>query len=731
MNKRLTKHILFMLFALVLTHAKAQERKESYFWFTFNSRSQLDTLTQWMSIDHVQENRVYAYATPAQWQKLLLANLDVHQLPLPSENRNKSDQITMASTPEEMESWDKYPTYGCYQALMKAFNAHDLCKVYSIGKSSEERNIYIAEISGSTENKHSKPGIFLTSTMHGDETTGYILMLRLIDSLLKGYPNSTEIKTLLDSNTIYINPLANPDGTYREGDYTVEGASRYNANMVDLNRNFPDPTGDSHPDQNAHQPETKIMMGWTDTTSIAMAANFHGGAEVVNYPWDVYEHLHPDDQWFINYSLSYASLAQANGPYGYFTSVNENGISNGYQWYQVFGSRQDFMNYHRQIKEVTIEVSSTKLLPSASLPDFWHYNKEALFALMNYSKWGLFGKVTDIAKNPIEAEIFLQNYDTQADSSMVFSNSQTGYFARLLPSGTYDMEIKSAWHRDSLITDIVLDDKTKRYFNIKLTPLDTVAFSGKIYSAADGNVLPDVRVNLTGENQIYVAFTNEQGTFQFSQLPAQEYQLTLQANGHKTHQSALSLSESNLNYTNTLETGEATSFSLSGIIRNALNGTSIQDAELQFELNGQTIAETKSNSSGVYEVGSLTTGRYLIHIYHPSFRTLDTLAWIDEAHNTLNFNLMESENTNTKQYKDQLFRIYPNPSKGDLYVQMPWTKDEIADAYVYNLKGQLLLTISGDSKTLLPIDTSSLPEGLYVFVVRTTQKSYSTLFFKE
>ncbi len=723
--------MLLILFALVVSHTNAQERKESYFWFTFNSRSQLDTLTQWMSIDHLQENRVYAYATPVQWQKLLLTNLDVHQLPLPSENRNKSDQITMASTPEEMENWDKYPTYACYQALMEGFNNHELCKVYSIGKSSEERNINIAEISASTENKHSKPGIFLTSSMHGDETTGYILMLRLIDSLLDAYDSNTQIKTLLDSNTIYINPLANPDGTYRNGNLTVDGASRYNANMVDLNRNFPDPTGDPHPDRNAHQPETKAMMKWTDTTFITMAANFHGGAEVVNYPWDVYEHLHPDDQWFINHSLAYATLAQENGPNGYFTSVNANGISNGYQWYQVYGSRQDYMNYHRQIREVTIEVSSTKLLPSASLPHFWHYNKAALFALMEYSSWGLFGVVTDTAKNPIEAEIFLQNYDTQADSSMVFSNSQTGYFARLLAAGTYDMEVKSHWHRDSLITDIVLDDKTKRYFNIKLTPLDTVAFSGKIYSAADGNVLPDVRVNLTGENQIYVAFTNQQGTFQFSQLPAQEYQLTLQANGHKTHQSALSLSESNLNYTNTLETGEATSFSLSGIIRNALNGRSIQNAELQFELNGQTIAETKSNSSGVYEVGSLTTGRYLIHIYHPLFRTLDTLAWIDEANNMLNFTLLESENTNTTQYKEQPFRIYPNPNKGDLYIQIPWINNEVANAYVYNLKGQLLLTISGNSKTISPIDTSSLPEGLYVFVFRTTQKSYSTLFFKE
>ena len=76
--------------------------------------------------------------------------------------------------------------------------------------------------------------------MHGDETAGFILMLRLADYLLKNYNSDTRVKTLSDNLEIWINPLANPDGTYRDGNFIISPV-RNNANGYDLNRNFPDP----------------------------------------------------------------------------------------------------------------------------------------------------------------------------------------------------------------------------------------------------------------------------------------------------------------------------------------------------------------------------------------------------------------------------------------------------------------------------------------------------------
>ncbi len=65
-------------------------------------------------------------------------------------------------------------------------------------------------------------------------------MLHLADYLLKNYSLSGRVKNLVDNLDIWINPLANPDGTYNHGD-TINLPTRYNANGYDLNRNFPDP----------------------------------------------------------------------------------------------------------------------------------------------------------------------------------------------------------------------------------------------------------------------------------------------------------------------------------------------------------------------------------------------------------------------------------------------------------------------------------------------------------
>ncbi len=88
-------------------------------------------------------------------------------------------------------------------------------------------------------------------------------MLRLIDHLLRGYGDDPEITALVDETEIWINPLANPDGTYFGGDDTVADAIRYYTTTgggdsgVDPNRNFPDLADGDHPDGNPGGPRPK------------------------------------------------------------------------------------------------------------------------------------------------------------------------------------------------------------------------------------------------------------------------------------------------------------------------------------------------------------------------------------------------------------------------------------------------------------------------------------------
>ena len=147
----------------------------------------------------------------------------------------------MTHTIDDFKRWNSYPTYPLYLELLNHYtNAFpSICKIDTIGTSVNGRLILCCKISDNVHSDEVEPEFFYSSTIHGNEVLGYQMMLRMIDTLLHGYTTDTSLQRLINSTEIYINPLANPDGTYNRSDTTVVGATRYNSNFVDLNRNYP------------------------------------------------------------------------------------------------------------------------------------------------------------------------------------------------------------------------------------------------------------------------------------------------------------------------------------------------------------------------------------------------------------------------------------------------------------------------------------------------------------
>ncbi|MCB5247737.1 MAG: carboxypeptidase regulatory-like domain-containing protein, partial [Candidatus Cloacimonetes bacterium] len=316
----------------------------------------------------------------------------------------------------------------------------NLCQIINVGTTVNGRAILVAKISDNVAVEEKEPEVLLTSTIHGDETTGWMLMLRLIETLLSQYGTDPRLANIVNSMELYIGPNTNPDGTYYGGDNTVASARRYNANGIDLNRNYPNYDGSLN--SGAIQPETQALMDFANAHSFVFGINYHGGAEVVNYPWDYTYTLHPDDAWFISSSLVYASNAQADGPSGYFTSVSSNGITNGADWYVIAGGRQDWMNYTRNGREVTIECSLTKLPDASTMPDYWNYNYEAMLSYLEQSLYGINGTVVDAWGNPLAAEISISGYDSTYSS--VETDPSHGDFYRYLQPGTYTLTVTTS-----------------------------------------------------------------------------------------------------------------------------------------------------------------------------------------------------------------------------------------------------------------------------------------------
>ncbi len=450
-----------------------QTKGEVYYKFKLKDYSLLNELSNKISIDKFENGNVYAYSNELEFNNFLKYNLDYEVLKHPGE----VGKVQMSNSYTELKSsWNTYPTYDAYVQMMYAFqeNYSTLCKIIDAGTTVNGRKILFAKISKNVNNKEPEPKVMLSSTIHGDETTGYVLLLRLIDSLLSTYNTNPRVKNILDNCEIWINPNSNPDGTYKSGNSTVNGATRYNAAYVDLNRNFWDPADGQHPDGYAWQPETITFMNLANQNIFTISANYHGGAEVVNYPWDTWYRRHPDDAWFQYVSHEYADTCHAFAPSTYMNGFN-NGITNGYDWYRVAGGKQDYYTFFGKSRELTVEISDTKLLSPSLLPAHWEYNKRSFLNLIEQSLFGVKGVITDeYTNNPIKAKIEILNHDTTIDSSHIYSDYNTGFYSKMIAAGTYTLKISAPGYVTKQIPNVTVVKRNATVLNIQLTPSNPI-----------------------------------------------------------------------------------------------------------------------------------------------------------------------------------------------------------------------------------------------------------------
>ena len=430
-----------------------KERNEFYFSFEIDDSQELSKIAEIISIDKIEGDKVIAYANNKSYDDFLSLGIETTLLTPPSmlENHKMFDGRTRAEY-----DWDEYPTYEAYEAMMEEFaeTYSENCTLIELGTLNSGRKLLVVRINnGETEGK---PKFLYSSTIHGDETTGYIMMLRLIETLLT-QQDLPEVKNVLDNIDLFIAPNTNPDGTYHGGNHTVNGATRSNAYGVDMNRNYPDPIDGPHPDGEDYAYETELMMQFAEDYQFTMAANYHGGAEVMNYPWDNNYERHADDAWWQLVSREYADLCHEENS-NYMTDL-QNGITNGSDWYTIGGGRQDYMNYYQQCREVTIECSTTKCPSASQLPAFWDYNYNSIFAYMNQVLYGIHGTVKDAeTQQPLEATIEILDHDQ--NYSMVESQLPAGDFHRPINAGTYTVEIRANGYYPVQKTVTVVDGET-------------------------------------------------------------------------------------------------------------------------------------------------------------------------------------------------------------------------------------------------------------------------------
>jgi len=418
-----------------------------------------------------------------------------------------------ASSVAEAMLWQSYPTWKHYDTIMHKIAGHwpDLCRLDTIGFSVQGRAVLALKISDNPEEDEPEPEVMISSSIHGDETAGFVLLMRLAEYLASGgggAPGSGLASELVSELEIWINPLANPDGMYRNGD-TLTYPVRANSNGYDLNRNFPDPEVGTPPPL---QKETLDMIRFMEERRFTLSANLHSGAEVVNYPWDKWTRDHADDDWFNAISRRYADTVHLHSESGYMTFL-DNGVTKGWKWYLVRGGRQDYVTWGLGGREVTIELDDTKMTPGSNLELMWEWNHRSLLRYIAGAMTGVRGTVTDAETgDPLSAKIFIAGHDR--DSSHVWSDTTTGFYTRLLPPGTWNLTFSCPGYKPYTLTADLTSSVPLQVSNIQLEKgnhdYPDPPESGLLVfpNPSDGNfsIMPPVAV--TGEVTITVTSTS-------------------------------------------------------------------------------------------------------------------------------------------------------------------------------------------------------------------------------
>ena len=416
------KNIIIILVLFTLGFSLSEKRMVE---ITFNELTELQQLVD-MGIDldhHRTRTEVHAFVTDEEFQ--LISQMDFGIREIPNEAKLYFEELKQ-NTMESRNPMEDYHNYIELTAFLQdiADNYPDITRLESIGQSVQGRELWVMEISDNPGVNELEPEFKYVANMHGDETVGRELSLYLIEWLVDGYGNDSRATGLINNTDIFIMPTMNPDG--------FEMGQRYNANGIDLNRDFPDQFTDVSNTTNGREPETRAVMEWTWDHHFVLSANMHGGALVANYPFDgpnsgSYS-ASPDDDLFIHISLAYAD-AHPNMESGGFS----NGITNGAQWYAIFGGMQDWNYIWEDDFDITLEQHEIKWPNSNQLPGLWNDHREPMLSYLEEVHDGIRGIVTDSETGePMVANISVQGIDHD-----ITPDPENGDYYRLLTPGTY------------------------------------------------------------------------------------------------------------------------------------------------------------------------------------------------------------------------------------------------------------------------------------------------------
>ena len=317
----------------------------------------------------------------------------------------------------------------------------EIAKLYNLGSSVQGRTIWGLKITDNPEVEEAEAEVRICGCHHGNELMSVELPLLLAWYLCDNYDSNPYIEDLVNNRETWIIPLVNPDGR--------EAQTRYNANGVDLNRDYgylwSGAGGSPSP---FSQPETKVMRVNALDNCFVLSLSFHTSGDIVNYVWNYKTQPVKDNDVVVHLSNQYGSHN------GYW-------VVEGYDWYQTTGDTNDFSYGCRGDIDWTIEVQNSDVQQA------WDYNREAMLEIIEAADMGVKGIVTDLDTGlPIVATIWVEEAYWPC-----FTDPEIGDFHKPLLPGTYNVHIRANGYEE-FTEQITVSSSGPTTLNATLEPMD-------------------------------------------------------------------------------------------------------------------------------------------------------------------------------------------------------------------------------------------------------------------
>ncbi|KYK25163.1 hypothetical protein AYK24_10460 [Thermoplasmatales archaeon SG8-52-4] len=387
------------------------------------------------SILEINEDFIIVFSTSEDLRWLEENNLNPEIL-----YEDYSEMMGWKNNPELL---DDFHTYSELTAELQDIESTypSIAKLYDLGSSVQGRTIWGLKITNNPEDEENEAEVRICGCHHGNELMSVELPLMLAWYLVDNYAIDSYIQNLVDNREIWIIPLVNPDGR--------EMTTRYNANGVDLNRDYGYLWGaEGQSPAPFSQPETKVIRNHALDNNFVLSLSFHTSGDIVNYIWNYKGEPVEDNDLVVELSEQYGSH-------------NSYWVVEGYDWYQTRGDTNDFSYGCRGDIDWTIEVQNS------DIPQAWNYNRDAMLEIIDAADMGLQGIITDMDTGlPVAATIWVEEAFWPC-----FTDPKIGDFHKPLLPGTYNIIIRANGYQEQNHQVVIYED-AQTYLNVSLNSED-------------------------------------------------------------------------------------------------------------------------------------------------------------------------------------------------------------------------------------------------------------------